>query len=367
MASWALASQLILISLSWNVYCYPAQGWNQHDSTGASSSMVNTGHQTDQYPGFNPWAKPAGPTVSWVAARPPRRDLPSQPPIPEGPAVSWVVDGVPQMSSFAQNPEQSTNMWMTKPPMTEFPSSPSQPKPMPWMETRVPQNVPAGPSNQNKPQPSWLAASNVYPSASSSMPARVPVGPTSAQLSANPQSGHGNVSPAYQPGELRQFQGGFEQGTSQSETGQTSEMVPLPPVPPFPQPTYQGGELTTSSSHYERGTSEEESEDSYIPMPPYAAVDMPPTYPGGPMPPTYPGGPMPPIYPGGPVLPNLFYLFLTGQLPHGTVTHVQTDFEAGKDRTTQAGYESYRMSSENPTQGQVAVWQPVQQQNFAGF
>ncbi|CAG6016769.1 unnamed protein product [Menidia menidia] len=79
---------------------------------------------------------------------------------------------------------------------------------------------------------------------------------------------------------------------------------------------------------------------------------MPPTYPGGPMPPTYPGGPMPPIYPGGPVLPNLFYLFLTGQLPHGTVTHVQTDFEAGKDRTTQAGYESYRMSSENPTQGQ---------------
>ncbi|XP_075339288.1 alpha-actinin-2-like [Odontesthes bonariensis] len=193
----------------------------------------------------------------------------------------------------------------------------------------------------------------VYTPASSSTLGALPVeDPTPAQFgSGNSQSGPGiNVSPVYQPGDLHHFQAGLDQGNSNSETRQVMDSVVPPPFPPPPPSIYQGGALTTSSSLYEHGNFEHETEDdSFMPVPPYAPGELQSSFSSGPVP---------------PAIPNLFYLFLTGQLPHGTVTHVQSDYETSKDRSSQIGYDTYHFSSSansDPIQTQApSDWDQVQ-------
>ena len=325
--------------------------------------VVNAGLQNAPYPAISPRTnKPADAKVSWVVARPQQKALPNVPLNPDGPAVSWLVDGgLQKKMSFPLNPEGSTNSWLAKPPKREFPNPPSNPQgPTSWVANRSPQNLP----DSSHPRDSWMAGKEnpaVYTPASSSMLGAVPVaGPTSAQLgSGNPQFGPGiNVAPVYQPDDLPRFQGGLNQGNSNSGTQQVLDSV-MPP--PFPPPSiYQGGELLTSSSLYEHGNFKHETEDdSRIPVP----------YAPGAVQGSFTAGSMLPGPPSRPVLPNLFYLFLTGQLPHGTVTHVQSDYESSKDHSTETGYDTYRSSTSgnsDPIQTQAPVdWQQVQ--GFAGF
>ncbi|KAM4590735.1 uncharacterized protein PAE49_011848 [Odontesthes bonariensis] len=353
MASWDFASQLILISLlGWNVYCYPPKSWNQHNpDEGSSSRVVNVGLQNAPYPAIYPRTSKPAQTV-WVVARPQRKNLPGSPLNPQVPAVSQVVD-VPQKKVTFLDPEGPTN-WVAQPPKRAFPNPPSNPQaPTPWVANHSPQNLPDAASN---PRESWMAGKEnpvVYTPASSSTLGALPVeDPTPAQFgSGNSQSGPGiNVSPVYQPGDLHHFQAGLDQGNSNSETRQVMDSVVPPPFPPPPPSIYQGGALTTSSSLYEHGNFEHETEDdSFMPVPPYAPGELQSSFSSGPVP---------------PAIPNLFYLFLTGQLPHGTVTHVQSDYETSKDRSSQIGYDTYHFSSSansDPIQTQApSDWDQVQ-------
>ncbi|XP_072246894.1 uncharacterized protein [Leuresthes tenuis] len=360
MASWGFASQLILISLlGWNVYCYPAKGWNQHNpDQGRSSMIVNASLPNAPYPAISPRPnKLADNKVSWVVARPQRKALPDKPLNPDGPAVSWLVDGLQKELPFPLNPEGSTNSWLTKPPKRGFPIPPSNPQGPSWMAYSSPQTLPDSFYSRD----SWMVGKEnpvVYTPASSSLLGAVPVaGPTSAQLESGNQVGPINVSPVHQRGDLPRFQGGLDQGNSNSETQQVLDsMIPLP----FPPSIYKGGELLASSSLYEHGNFEHETEDdSPIPVP-FAPGQVQGSFTAGSMPPG-------PSY--GPVLPNMFYLFLTGQLPHGKVTHFQSDYESSKDHATEIGYDTYHSSTSgnvDPIQTQAPIdWQ--QGKGLAGF
>lgn len=211
-----------------------------------------------------------------------------------------------------------------------------------WVDGPPQKDLHRPPFNPQGPAVSWVVDDpKMYPSTySSNVPTTVPMeGSSPARLvSRSPQlQFSANPSPAFQEGELQRFERGLERGDSKRET----EAVNFGPTPFSNQkPNFQSGELSNFASVYEQGNSQGET-DYVVPMSHYAPTEMLRPFAPGIM---QPGSPY-----MRPVVPNLFYLFLTGQLPHGTVSHMQSDYETGEDHTTQVGFEPHQSPfAENP-------------------
>ncbi|XP_051233599.1 uncharacterized protein LOC127350742 [Dicentrarchus labrax] len=150
--------------------------------------------------------------------------------------------------------------------------------------------------------------------------------------------------PLFQAGELDTYELNSEIGNSEHETEESSLM---PPPPPYPEPDFQPGELSKYNYIFEHGNAERETEQQgYMPQPPYASAAQGaeelssasmselPTQPVS--------GKMQP-------LDLNYYLFLTGQLPPGTLTHFQKTYESGIDDWAEDHYEGYDPMAESPT------------------
>ncbi|XP_056252133.1 uncharacterized protein LOC130181755 [Seriola aureovittata] len=152
-----------------------------------------------------------------------------------------------------------------------------------------------------------------------------------------------NVAPAWDP---------VEESTTARGVSQPRPDIGLPPPPPF----YQAGELERYEENFEHGNTERETEElNFVPPPPpYAAPDYKSISNHG----TGEGKPglglmgLPPFelksLPNSdshlqpvPVGPSQYYLFLTGQLPPGTYTNYQADYETGRNYWDEDHYERY--------------------------
>lgn len=162
--------------------------------------------------------------------------------------------------------------------------------------------------------------------------------------------------PQYQTGALEHFQDNFEYGNSESETEQPSSP---PALPPYLGPSFQAGELSQYESTFEHGNEDRETEEQgFRPFPPYASARL-----GA-------GHRSSQMLPAGPTIPNYHRrLFLTGQLPPGTYSNFQTDYETGANNRDESSYERYHYpiadNQNHPTQTKEAPrdvpWQRTQQ------
>ncbi|XP_061601109.1 basic salivary proline-rich protein 2-like [Cololabis saira] len=365
MSSSDFAGQLFLIALlGWNVHCIPTNGWGHYktdegretmmmnpgplnaasgldhavtNSIGPAVSQGADGHSQRYLP--HPPSTPQGPPMRWVAD-PPGQELPGPPSNPHGPAVSWVVDPpMQELPGAPSDPHGPAVSWVVDHPMQELPGPPSDPNgpAVSWVVDRPMQELPGPPSDPHGPAVSWV----VDP------PMQGLPGPPSYPLKA------GVYPPDFQAGELHQYEGGLENGDS--EQTQSFDIVAPPPLS-YQKPNFQSGELSSFSSVYEEGNSEGETHDyNRVPMSPYASAGMLNPFTSGF---TYPMSPY-----ARPVVPNLFYLFVTGQLPHGTVSHIQSDYETGEDHTAQLGFEQdeghFVKNSVNAHQNQIPTDQAV--------
>ncbi|XP_029926382.1 leucine-rich repeat extensin-like protein 5 isoform X2 [Myripristis murdjan] len=174
----------------------------------------------------------------------------------------------------------------------------------------------------------------------------------------------------FQAGELAHMEQIYDHGNSEHETEEQSYMPPPPPPPPFPGPSnpegFQAGELTHFSSIYEHGDEERETEEHFLPMIPYKMAPQPVESPNQksvnvPDPDNLevPEVPAPPVSQMlRPVPGSHYYLFLTGQLPPGTVTHYQSDYEHGRDHWSDFHYERHHFPIDPPPSS------PAQKQDF---
>ncbi|XP_039995154.1 uncharacterized protein LOC120796406 [Xiphias gladius] len=139
--------------------------------------------------------------------------------------------------------------------------------------------------------------------------------------------------PLFQAGELEHYEENFEHGNLERETEELNLLLlPPPPLPPYLGPDFKAGELSHYESIYEHGNEERETEEQGLKqLPPYelSAGQMSDSH----------LQPVPPSL--GPVGPSQYYLFLTGQLPPGTVSHFQSDYETGSDHWDEDHYERY--------------------------
>ncbi len=107
------------------------------------------------------------------------------------------------------------------------------------------------------------------------------------------------------------------------------------PLLPPPGPVYQAGELSHYEQSFEDGASASETEEQgYLPLPSPMLESAGPGFTSQPRPVPTIGG----IW--GPYPDNL-YMFLTGQLPQGTVTHSSSSYEQGSDNWQDLHYERY--------------------------
>lgn len=146
--------------------------------------------------------------------------------------------------------------------------------------------------------------------------------------------------PFYQAGELAQYEGSIEHGNSERETEELNSVSP-PPPPPYPEPGFQAGELSLYASISEHGNEERETEEQgFMPPPPYASA--PQSAEGLSVASMSEEGPGQPGSQGlGAMGPDTYYLFLTGQLPPGTISHFKSDYETGRDHWDEVHYERY--------------------------
>ena len=162
--------------------------------------------------------------------------------------------------------------------------------------------------------------------------------------------------PPFQGGELEHYEESFEHGDSERET---EELNNMPPPPPYLGSDFKAGELSRYEAMYEHGNEERETEEQgFQPLPPYelSATSMPDSR-------SLPG----PSH-VGPVGPSQYHLFLTGQLPPGTVSHYQYDYDSGRDNWDEVHYEKYHFPDSQsltvPTQTHGvpsdALWQQLQ-------
>lgn len=148
--------------------------------------------------------------------------------------------------------------------------------------------------------------------------------------------------PSFVAGELETYLEKLETGDSEVETEELSYGPPPPPPPPppapYPEPVYQGGELSNYESIFEHGNEERETEDQGF-LPPYAAppeaYELPVASPEE----SAPGEFDRSVSQG--FRPNLYHLFMTGQLPPGMLSHFQSDYETGGDHWGEVHYERY--------------------------
>lgn len=144
------------------------------------------------------------------------------------------------------------------------------------------------------------------------------------------------LPPFFQAGELDQYEVNLEHGSSERES---EELSFPPPPPPFPEFGFQAGEMSRYESIFEHGNEERETEDQgFMPLPPYAPGPQ-----GAPLSavPVEEGPEQPAPQKLSSLGPNMRHLFLTGQLPPGTYSLFQSDYETGGDHWDEAHYERY--------------------------
>lgn len=143
-------------------------------------------------------------------------------------------------------------------------------------------------------------------------------------------------SPSYVGGDLENYMANFEHGNSEMETEELRPMRPPPPPPGlYPEPVLQAGELSNYMSIYEHGNNKRETEEEGSPTPYYSVAYRAEELPPAPL----SGGFMYPVPIG--LEPKLYYLFMTGQLPPGTLSHFQSNYESGNDRSGEVHYKRY--------------------------
>ncbi|XP_071336397.1 uncharacterized protein [Trachinotus anak] len=305
MAARVPASQLLLIALlSWNVHCFPAKkDWSQPNYEGSRSNM-------EVPPGLH-YSSSHG--------------APIQPSTMNHPAVS-----------FLHNPER------------RYPSP-------------VRSRLTARPSSEA----SWNVAPGWDPVEESTTA-------HSVSRTSQPRPGIGlpPPPPLFQAGELAHYEDNLVHGTEERETEELN-LVP-PPPPPYPGPLFQAGELDHYESVLEHGNEERETEteepiyahgsraresESLMRLPPFELYN----------PPTSNSNlqPAPPAV--SPVGPSKYYLFLTGQLPPGTFSHFESDYESGIDHWDDVHYERYHfpiaqspvISPQTQEVPSDALWRPL--------
>lgn len=226
-----------------------------------------------------------------------------------------------------------------------------------------PESPPANPTPGVSSMASWNTAPVYSPVAAST---------TAYAMSktSQPMSDIGLPHPpsSYQAGELEKYTSILGQGSSEMETEEPHFVPPLPPPGPYPGPAYQAGELRNYVSISENGNEERETEEQgFLPLPPYAASPLGTKELSALS--TSEGPAQPVSQELEPVGQNYFYhLFLTGQLPTGTLSHFQSDYEKGRDDYGEVQYERYyypvAQQSTIPTQTQELpsdeVYQPPQ-------
>ncbi|XP_020498693.1 uncharacterized protein [Labrus bergylta] len=277
------ASQLLLLTLlSWNVYCFPAEkGGSLYDPNVGSSNSPPFLH----YSSLN--------------------NAPAQPSNVNHPAGSFKYE------------------------------------PQPVMEIG-PQTYPASSTRDVHKVASWDAAHVEY----------APTHTMSQPLSYLTGFEHGNSEEqsypppppqsSYQAGELDNYEANFQHGSLEQETEALSYP---PPPPPFPETFYQGGELSHYEAVIEHGNRERETEGQrYMQAPPSASAHAVAEQFSAPS-----TSKEAPQQQGSQALgafrQDQFYLFLTGQLPPGTVSHSQSSYEAGQDHWDEVHYEKYHFPS----------------------
>lgn len=139
--------------------------------------------------------------------------------------------------------------------------------------------------------------------------------------------------PSFVAGELETYVEKLETGDTEMETEELSFGPPPPPPAPYPEPVYQGGEFSKYASIFEHGNEERETEEQGF-LPPYSAP--PNAYK---LPVASPEESERSVSQG--FQPNLYPLFMTGQLPPGTLSHFQSDYETGGDHWGEVHYERY--------------------------
>lgn len=223
--------------------------------------------------------------------------------LPPGPPV-WDVDTQGPAVSYLVEPQQERNR--LHPPPQMYPADPTQSV---YRE-----------SSQNS-GPSWYTkeGSETYTLS------RVPQPSTDGTLL---------PSPSYVGGDLESYMANFEHGNSEMETEELKPMLPPPPGL-YPEPVLQAGELSNYMSIYEHGNNERETEEEGSPPPYYSVAYRAEELPPAPL----SGSFMHPVPIG--LEPKLYYLFLTGQLPPGTLSHFQSNYESGNNRFGEVHYERY--------------------------
>lgn len=150
--------------------------------------------------------------------------------------------------------------------------------------------------------------------------------------------------PLFMAGELEQYERNFAYGDSERETEELRFAAPPPPPPgPYPGPVFQAGELSKYASIFEHGNEERETEEQGF-RPYYSSASQPAQE--LPVPSAAEGFVSPVPQQFG---PNMHYLFLTGQLPPGTLSHFQSDYENGRNHWGEVHYERYYPMAEHPT------------------
>ncbi|XP_023811728.1 basic salivary proline-rich protein 2-like [Oryzias latipes] len=315
--------------------------------------------EPSKLPGLS--SNPEGPAVSWAVVNPPKL-----PPPPFKPSVSmhpWQVKTPTKKQNSLLNPESlplswvapkypgrsnsKGSSWVVKPPKSGTPSStdypsfsldvntPKVPEPatnpegfgMSWLDSLARKTSFPMPSESTAP---WGPSEITDPSPSG--PEDIGTAPTDESL-ADPQLGH-EVDFSFES-KIPQMEGGLDHSDSEVETEGEDPVLPYAPM-------FQGGTLRNSEAVYEQGNSEKMTD--YIDSPsPYASTNMQSSF-------------SPYIKQR---IPHLFYLFVTGQFPHGTVSHMQSEYEVGRDRTTQVGYEQYVIPGNSKSS--QTLFPPVQQ------
>lgn len=174
---------------------------------------------------------------------------------------------------------------------------------------------------------------------------------------------------SYVGGHLENYMANFEHGDSQRQTEEMKPMLPPPHVPGPPADEYKGGDLQLFSSFLEHGdhASETERRGEVPRRPYYGAVQGARSV--GMVAPEHvavvPAGPQRVFYPPGPIGldPYMYYLFITGQLPHGTYTHASATHDAGGNHYGEAHYQKF---GPQPRQTQVVSSDVGMQQAFGG-
>lgn len=227
------------------------------------------------------------------------------------------------------------------PGLSSSPSFPSQPsdvnhpavsylyEPVRGGEYSSPKTNQANPTTGVSSVASWSSAPSWDPAEDS-------VTPYTVSRTSQPITEAGVFPPSFVAGELETYQENLEAGVSEMETEEFSSRPPLPPPAPYPEPFYQAGEFSNYASIVEHGNEERETEDQGF-LPPYSsppkAYKLPVVSPEV-------SAPEDSDHSQG-FQPNLYRLFMRGQLPPGTLSHFRSDYETGGDHWDEVHYERY--------------------------